>query len=128
MPTAVASTPMIALSITAWPSTRRAGTPKASIVACSRARSSPLIVVVLNAISRVIASTTACAKRRMSRNSSSRSAAASAVAAAGCTEAIPGRPNSARCTSAGPAPAAGSMSRVLAMPARPMSEACPRSM
>ena len=107
---------------------RPAGTPKASIVAFSRARSSALMVVVSTAISTVMARTTAWAKRRMSRNSPSRSVAACAVATAGCTEATPGRSISARWTSSGRAPAAGWISSVFAMPPRPMSVAWPRSM
>ena len=96
IPSSVPSNPMIRLSPTASPTAPRTGTPKASIVAFSLARSSVLMLVELKAISRASASAKPTVSRITPMKSSRRSRTKSVVARARSTEAMPGVPKSSR--------------------------------
>ena len=78
-PVTVPSTPITRLSVTATSTTRLTGRPKANRVAFSRARSSRLMEVALNAISRAISKTAPSITRGSAWRARTRSGGSSIV-------------------------------------------------
>ena len=101
----------------------RTGRPKAIIVACSRARSSTAMLVVLNAISSASNSVTSAATFKMPTNSSRVARIPSTDASGVCAEATCGTPRSARRTSSAEYPSAGLTLSTFVVPGRPKASA-----